>query len=130
MPIPNTEKWLEVAERFHALCNVPNCIRSLDGKHIRMKAPPNSGSAYINYKGYYSIVLLALVDADGLFLTIDVGEYGRNSDGRGLQVSALGQAIQLQREDLNLPEPSPFPGETRPVPYYFVADEAFPLKKT
>lgn len=67
MPIPNTEKWLEGAERFHAFWNLPNCTGSLDGKHICIKAPPNSGSAYINYKGYFSIVLLALVDADGLF---------------------------------------------------------------
>lgn len=127
MPTPNVEKWLEIVARFHTLWNLPNCVGSLDGKHIRIKAPSNTGSAYINYKGYFSIVLLALVDADGLFVTIDVGENGRNSDGRAFQASALGQA--MQREDLNLPDHSPLPGEVQPMPYYFVADEAFSLKK-
>lgn len=127
MPIPDTRKWLEVAERFHNLWNLPNCVGSLDGKHIRIQAPPNSGSAYINYKGYFSIILLALVDADGLFITIDVGEFGRNSDGRAFQVSALGQA--MQQGSLHLPDPAPLPGETQPIPYYFVADEAFSLTK-
>ncbi|CAH1971907.1 unnamed protein product [Acanthoscelides obtectus] len=127
MPIPTTQKWLEVAQRFYTLWNLPNCVGSIDGKHIRIKAPKNSGSAYINYKGYFSIVLMAVVDADGLFLTIDVGEYGRNSDGRAFQVSYFGQA--MEQGNLNLPHPTPLPGETNMVPYYFIADEAFPLKK-
>lgn len=127
MPIPTRQNWLEVAQRFYTLWNLPNCIGSVDGKHIRIKAPRNSGSTYINYKGYFSIVLLGVVDADGLFLTVDVGEYGRNSDGRAFQVSNFGQA--MQRGDLNLPDPTPLPGETLLVPYYFVADEAFSLKK-
>jgi len=35
----------------------------------------------------------------------------------------------LLRKELDLPEPSTLPGEEneRPYPYYFVADEAFPL---
>ncbi|KAJ8728512.1 hypothetical protein PYW07_006208 [Mythimna separata] len=127
MPVPTRQKWVEVAERFYILWNLPNCVGSLDGKHIRITAPINWGSTFINYKGYFSIVLLAVVDADGFFLTIDVGEYGRNSDGRVLQVSSFGQAMDLG--DLDLPNPTPLPGETQNVPFYFVADEAFPLKR-
>lgn len=127
MPVPTRQKWVEVAERFYTLWNLPNCVGSLDGKHIRITAPINSGSTFINYKGYFSIVLLAVVDADGFFITIDIGEYGRNSDGRVLQNSSFGQAMDLG--DLDLPNPTPLPGETQNVPFYFVADEAFPLKK-
>lgn len=129
MPIPTRQKWIAVSETFYDLWNLPNCVGSIDGKHIRIKAPPNSGSAYYNYKGFFSIVLLALVDANGLFLTIDVGEYGRNSDGRALKESSFGKA--LDHNELQLPNPVPLPGEDTNVgfPYYFVADEAFPLKK-
>lgn len=127
MPVPTRQKWVEVAKRFYTLWNLPNCVGSLDGKHIRITAPINSGSTFINDKGYFSIVLLAVVDADGFFLTIDVGVYGRNSDGRVLQVSSFGQAMDLC--DLDLPNPTPLPGETQNVPFYFVADEAFPLKR-
>jgi len=125
MPNPTTEHWLKVSDRYRELWNLPNCIGSLDGKHIKIKAPSNSGSSFYNYKGYFSIVLMAVSDADGLFLSIDVGEYGRNSDGRALKESAFGKA--LFDKQLKLPEPSPLPGEEEVFPYYFVADEAFPL---
>lgn len=72
---------------------------------------------------------MACVDADGIFLTIDVGDYGRNSDGRVFRRSSLG--IALENSTLAIPEPRPLPGWENKgnFPHYFVADEAFPLKK-
>ncbi|KAG8239737.1 hypothetical protein J437_LFUL018744 [Ladona fulva] len=115
MPTPTTTLWSKAANRYWELWNLPNCVGSLDGKHIRIKAPPNSGSTFYNYKGYFSIVLLAVADADGLFLSVDVGEYGRNSDGRVLKESSFGKA--LFRDQLQLPEPAPLPGEESVFPF-------------
>lgn len=127
LPIPTEQHWKEVADRYYELWNLPHCVGSVDGKHIRIKAPPKSGSAFYNYKHFFSIVLLATADADGLFLTIDVGEYGRNSDGRVFRESAFGKAV-ISKE-IDLPEASALPGEpdSATFPYYFVGDEAFPL---
>lgn len=113
------------AARYWELWNLPNCIGSIDGKHIRVKCPGNSGSAYFNYKGYFSIVLLAVCDADSIFLTIDVREFGKNSDGRALKESAFGKA--MSRGQLGIPDPKPLPEESTNFPHFFVADQAFPL---
>lgn len=128
MPVPSKEHWKKVADRFYDLWNIPNCIGAIDGKDFKIKCPSNTGSAYFNYKHYFSVVLMACVDADGLFLTVDVGDYGRNSDGRVFRRSSL--EITLENNALDIPEPKVLPRweNKDKFPHYFVADEAFPLK--
>ncbi|XP_044133206.1 uncharacterized protein LOC122925927 [Bufo gargarizans] len=64
MPTPKAEDWLRIAEGFFQSAQFPNCIGALDGKHIRVKKPPHSGSRFFNYKQYFSVVLMALVDSN------------------------------------------------------------------
>ena len=66
----------------------------MDGKHIVIKQPKNSGSYYFNYKGTFSVVLLALVDANYKFIYVDVGCNGRISDGGIYRNSSLSKAIE------------------------------------
>ena len=62
--LPTTnEGWLEVAGDFEARWNLPHCLGAFDGKHIRIQKPKNSGSLYFNYKQFFSVVLMALVDS-------------------------------------------------------------------
>lgn len=128
MPIPTKRNWIEIADRYYQLYGMPNCIGSIDGKHIRIRKPMCSGSAYFNYKNYFSIVLMACVDADCFFTSVDIGDLGRNSDGRVFTESNLGKA--LRNKLLDLPDDCILPGniEDSSVPFYFVADEAFPLE--
>lgn len=117
---------MEHAKRFNDLWNFPNCIGALDGKHIVMEAPANSGSLYYNYKGTNSIVLMALADANYKFTYIDVGCNGRISDGGVFNRCDLSKAIEDGR--LNIPNATPLPNRTTPIPYVIVADDAFTLK--
>lgn len=77
LPEPDEEKWSKVAEGFFNQWQFPNCVGAIDGKHIRIQAPSNSGSYWWNYKKYFSIVLLAICDADYKFVWVDVGQYGK-----------------------------------------------------
>ena len=41
---------------------LPNTVSAVDGKHIVLEQPKNSGSHHQNYKGTDSIILMAVVD--------------------------------------------------------------------
>jgi len=110
---------------FHHQWNLPNCLGAIDGKHVVMECPPHSGSLYFNYKGTYSIVLLATCDANYNFTTIDVGGYGKQSDGGIYARSTLGK--KLSSGTMNICEPRKLPDCNKILPCFFVGDEAFPL---
>ncbi len=88
-----TEEWRIIADDYEQLWQFPNCIRALDGKHVMCKKTPCSGSLFYNYKEHFSVVLLALVDAHYCFIMVDVGTFGRNSDGAVFNHSAFGQCF-------------------------------------
>lgn len=71
------EDWKCVSKRFSTRWNFHNTVGALDGKHIAIRCPSHGGSLYYNYKGFHSIVLMALVDADYQFLYVDIGANGR-----------------------------------------------------
>lgn len=129
MPLPNKTQCKAIADRYQHLWNLPNCVGSIDGKHVRIQKIPGSGSTNYNYKSFHSLVLMACSDADGNFIMIETGYAGRNSDGGVFKASKMGR--WLQRGGLDLPEPQalPFDEKEMKFPFYFVADEAFPLQK-
>ena len=79
-PPQSKEEWLEISSKFEKLWDVPHVIGCLDDKHIRIECPNLSGTLYHNYKGFFSIVLLSICDANYCFTFFDLGQFGSNSD--------------------------------------------------
>lgn len=102
-----------------------NCLGAIDGKHVVIKKPPNSGSYYYNYKGTFSVVLFAIVNANYEFIYVHTGTNGRVSDG-GIW-NQTGIYKRLVANTLNIPKETRLPGCSDPVSYVFIGDEAFPL---
>lgn len=112
--MPNSaEEWEIIEQGFRKKWNFPGCCGALDGKHIVVNAPEDSGSYFYNYKNQNSIVLMALVDHDYCFTYFDIGCNGRVSDGGVFRNCSLSHALEKN---------------FLPKDHVIVADNAFPLK--
>jgi hypothetical protein len=103
----------------------PNCLGSMDGKHVQILAPRNSGSSFFNYKGNFSVVFFAVVDANYKVIYADMRCQGCISDGWMFAYTAL--CTKLEEKQLCVPISRPLPGRINAVEFVFVADDAFAL---
>ncbi|KAJ8675448.1 hypothetical protein QAD02_011234 [Eretmocerus hayati] len=95
--------WKKISKTFHHKTHCIHFLGAIDGKHVNIQCPPNAGSTYYNFKGFHSIILLAVCNADYEFTYIDVGSYGRRSDGGVFSDSLFAQC--LADGSLNIPPP-------------------------
>ncbi|XP_063790017.1 uncharacterized protein LOC134944978 [Pseudophryne corroboree] len=116
------EEWIAIADKFDRRWHFPNCGGAIDDKHIRITPPANSVSFYYNYKGYFSMVLMVVVNANYEFLCVDVGKNGRASDSGSFKNMAFYN--QFTTKTLHLPSREAI---KHGLNYVFVADEAFAL---
>nr|CAI5861317.1 unnamed protein product [Callosobruchus analis] len=114
LQVPQTEdEWKKIQNEYYLRWNFPNCCGALDGTHIVIRNAPHSGSEYFNYKGIFSLILFACVDANFCFRYIF--RHRRASDAAFFAKSSLNAAL----EDIR---------NTFPNDGVFVADDAFPLR--
>lgn len=125
IPKPSAESFAAAAQGFEKKAHFPNCIGAVDGKHIEIIKPHDSGSMFFNYKGYFSIVLMAVVDSEYRFTFVDIGAYGKDADPTIFGNTSFWKDVESGK--LELPPPKPLPETNDSVPYVFVGDEAFSL---
>uniref|UniRef100_K7G4U2 DDE Tnp4 domain-containing protein n=1 Tax=Pelodiscus sinensis TaxID=13735 RepID=K7G4U2_PELSI len=101
----------------------PNCGGALDAAHIPIRAPEHRAAHFINRKGYFSIILQALVDHHGRFLDIYAGWSGRAHDTHILRNSSLLERLEASTY---FPQRGFTVGDV-PMPMYIVGDVAYPL---
>jgi hypothetical protein len=91
----------------------------IDGKHIRINAPSKSGSKYINHKGYFSINLFAICDAEYKFMYTEIGSLGSKNNAGIYHSSVFGSLLEN-----NLFKPNSI---AMNMQYIFVMDVLFTL---
>ena len=125
-PPRTREQWKRIATEFEQLWGFPHCLGAGDGKHVVIDCPKKGGSTYFNYKGTFSILLLAYCDARYQFTLVDIGQFGSQNDSGTYNDSLISSA--LENNTLNLPPAEDLDGCTlKPLPYVFVVDEGLPL---
>ncbi|XP_048755473.2 uncharacterized protein LOC125666342 [Ostrea edulis] len=128
MTAPSTpDGWRQLSDGFYWRWNFPHCLAAIDGKHVAIRKPPLSGSLYYNYKGFFSIILLAIVDSDYKFVWCDVGGYGSSGDAQIYNNSEFKELVE--DGSVNFPNPDPLPHDNVDMPYFLVGDDAFSLAK-
>lgn len=121
------QKWKQAAAKFKDRWQFPHCVGALDGKHVAIERPPRSGSVYYNYKHFYSIILMALVDGDYKFQWVNVGAAGAAGDAQVWNRSDLRNLILEGR--IGWPAPEPLEGQEEDSHYFIVGDEAFAMQQ-
>lgn len=94
--------------------------------NIRIFAPRKRGSLFYNYKNYFSIILLAIVDANCKFICVDIGSYGEEGDSGIFNKSIIAESI---RTGEHFPSPGKLPNSNETLPYVHIGDEAFRLDR-
>ncbi|GFO19377.1 nuclease harbi1 [Plakobranchus ocellatus] len=126
LPQLTEQDFKAVADGLKKTWNYPHVLGAIDGKHIKIECPPRSGSTYHNYKQTFSIVLQAVCDSESNFIAIDVGDYGRHSDGGIFNNSSFGRA--LLSNNLPIPPAEDLCGQ-EVLHFVFLGDEAYPLMR-
>jgi len=119
---------VNIASGFYRRTQFPNCVGAVDGKRVRIKMPTGIGSLLYNYK-HFSILLLALVEANYCFITEDVGAVGKSGDSNVFKNSNIGR--KLESNQLGIPGSRPLPNDENEkcVPFAIMGDEAFVLSE-
>ncbi|CAH1259282.1 Hypp2226 [Branchiostoma lanceolatum] len=81
---------------------------------------------FYNHKGYYSIILLGVVDADYKFVWADIGAPGSSSDCQVFNGGPLRPA--LEDRGIQFPPAEPLLQDDRAVSYIFLGDDACPVR--
>jgi len=110
--------WIRTADEFYEMTNFPNCVGAVDGKHIRIRKPNESGSQFFSYKNFFSTVLMVVADADYCFISVEVGAYGSSSDSNVFKNSTFGKLLESNK--LNIPDPTVLPSDAEGLSMPFV----------
>ena len=75
--IPEGAEIQNVVNGFEHRWGFPQTVGAINGSHIPILKPHESASDYYNRKGYYSVLMQAVVDYRGVFIDVNIGWPGK-----------------------------------------------------
>ena len=80
----------------------------------------------ITINTFFPVVLQGVADSERRFIFIDIGAYGKQSDGGTFSASRLYHF--LEDNEFTLPQPESFEGSGTVMPFIILGDEDYPLQ--
>ncbi|XP_060083120.1 putative nuclease HARBI1 [Ylistrum balloti] len=108
---PVGQQAQETVDKFSQRNGFPGILGSLDGTHIKIKAPKHRPQAYVNRKNFHSLQLQAVCNTEMVFISCFAGFPGKTHDARVLACSDLWDT-----------------GPELCQNYHIIADAAYPLQ--
>jgi hypothetical protein len=106
------ERIIAISKEFEAINGIPYILGAIDGSYILITTPTHDASTYYCWKGFYSVILQGVVDADCKFWDYDFGWAGSCHDWTVFQRSQLG--LRTLRGEF--------------LPYKLIGDAAYPMR--
>ena len=109
---------------FETNWQIPQCVGAIDGSHIPVAVPANLHTDYYNRKGWYSILVQAVISYDYTISDVCIGWPGSVHDARvfvhsGIyQKATKGELLNSSTKDISGVQ----------VPPYLIGDAAYPMK--
>ena len=101
--MPRRENLARLKRDFFAVDQFPHVIGAIDCTHIRIKNPDAlNGARYMNRKGFYSLNVQVMCDANMRITNIVARWPGSSHDSRILQNSRLSDTLTLLRRDMTI----------------------------
>ena len=117
------DRLKETVDGFFNHWGIPQCAGSIDVSHIPVIPPVLNHTDYYNRKGWYSIIVQAVVNHHYLFTNLHIGWPGSVHDARVLANSAIYQRANnkeiLQGECMCVGDMD--------IPIFLVGNSAYPL---
>ena len=123
---PEGEELKSVLTDFEHLDSLPQCAGAVDGTFMHIRKPTRYRDSYRCYKQHTAILILAVVDARGVFTYVNSGHPGSVGAAAAFNTSRLYQKLQTRAW---LGDNSKLINGARVFPY-IVGDSAFALSST
>ena len=102
--VPQNERLREIIDGFKRHWGFPQAVAAIDGTHIPILWPQDSASDYYSRQGYYSLLMQAVVDFQGLFIDVNIGWPGKIHDARVFANSSCYRKATMEPLFLTGPE--------------------------
>ncbi|XP_052790083.1 putative nuclease HARBI1 [Mya arenaria] len=88
-----------VKRKFYSVAGFPNVVGAVDGTHVKIQAPPDNEADYVNRKGYHSLNVQMVCDANYRITDVIAKWPGSVHDSRMFSEGILCQKLETGQID-------------------------------